>query len=218
MQAEPPPLRSEDTSAVDLARKRLIKNKHPTPNLSLPRIPNLSSWWPGRRSRILSDQPTLPDDATLTEIDLNDAVDDLNIHQDIYRWAVVYENQRGCELSFRPIHQRTPIVCSISDSQFFLRHTTPVLDYFRMIHPHSPSLRLTARGINNLMCHCMTTPSPMVTGSGYPGHGWSICAAKAKSIMTGLSIIGTFVVISGARSPVRSAQEAWCVAEDGCAL
>ena len=94
--AEPPLPRSEDASAVDPARKRLTKSKPLT--LSLPRLPNLRAWWARRRSRIPVEQPIRPDDATLAEIDLNDSFDDLNIRQDIYKWAVVYENQRGCEL------------------------------------------------------------------------------------------------------------------------
>lgn len=92
--AEPPPLRSEDASAIDLARKRLTKNKR----FPLTRLPNLRSLWAGRRSRALRDQPTLSDDSSFAEIDLNvnDSFDDLNVHEDIYKWAVVYENQRGC--------------------------------------------------------------------------------------------------------------------------
>ena len=97
---EPPPLSSGDSSAVDSARKRLIKSKRLT--LGLARLPNLRALWAGRTSRILREQSIFPDDTTSAEIDLNvdDSFDDLNVRQDIniYKWAVVYENQRGCEL------------------------------------------------------------------------------------------------------------------------
>ena len=92
---EPPPLRSEDTSAVDSARKRLTKSKRLTLSLF---PPNLRNRWVGRRSGILREQPILADDATIAEIDLNNSFDDSNVWQDAYKWAIVYENQRGCEL------------------------------------------------------------------------------------------------------------------------
>lgn len=92
---EPPPLRSEDASAVDSARKRLTKSKRLTLSLCPPK---LRDRWAGRRSRILREQPILADDVTITEIDLNDSIDNLDVRQDIYKWAVVYENQRGCVL------------------------------------------------------------------------------------------------------------------------
>ncbi|KAH9065751.1 hypothetical protein EDB87DRAFT_1592987 [Lactarius vividus] len=103
--AEPPPPRLEDASAVDSARKRLTKRAYLT--LDLPRIPSLRAWWVGRRrSRALTEQHIRPDDATLAEIDLNDSFDDLNIRQDIYKWAVVYENQRGITIFSTPYYSR----------------------------------------------------------------------------------------------------------------
>jgi hypothetical protein len=211
--AEPPPLRSEDASAVELAHKRLTKSKR----FTLTRLPNLRALWTGRRSKALRDQPPLSDDSSFAEIGLNvnDSFDDLNVHQDIYKWAVVYENQRGCELGPHRILLKN--AHSTSESLFFPRRTTPGWDYFRMTHPHSPSLRPTVGGISSLKLHCMATPSLMATGVGYPRYGWSICATKV-STMTASSIIGYFVAISGAQSLVRSALEVWCVAGDGCAL
>jgi len=96
MQVEPPPAVSEDSSIAELARRRLLKGKRFY--LGLPRIPYLSAWRTRSKSQSLGEQTLLSDDTV--EIDLRDPFSDSDTSQDIYRWAVVYENQRGFALAF----------------------------------------------------------------------------------------------------------------------
>lgn len=95
MQVEPPPPLSEDRSVVDLARRRLTKGKRL--NFDIPPFTYLKAWRATRRN--LKPQPFVEhSDLSVcgTEIELGDTCElDLNISQDTYRWAVVYENQRG---------------------------------------------------------------------------------------------------------------------------
>jgi len=103
MQVEPPPPISEDRSVAELARKRLAKGKQ----LNL-RFSYLNARRTRGESRPLSEQPAFPDD-TAEVINLNALHDpwvDLNIGQDIYKWAVVYENQRGVTLFSTPYYSR----------------------------------------------------------------------------------------------------------------
>lgn len=98
MLVDPPPLRSEDRSAAEPARRRVIKRKQLTlsiPRLSKPKVQRARS-----KPKPLAEQPILSNDDAGAEIDLNDPCADLNIGQDIYKWAVVYENQRGCAFAF----------------------------------------------------------------------------------------------------------------------
>ncbi len=97
MQVEPPPAISEDDSTAELARRRLVKGKRFY--LGLPRIPYLSVWRTRKKSQPLEEQTILSHDET-AEIDLSDPFPDLDTSQDIYRWAVVYENHRGFALAF----------------------------------------------------------------------------------------------------------------------
>jgi hypothetical protein len=100
MQVEPPPAISEDTSTAELAHRRLLKDKRLYPGL--PRVPYLNAWRTKAKSQPLVEQTILSNDDT-TEIDLSDPFQDSDTSQDIYRWAVVYENQRGSALaSFVP--------------------------------------------------------------------------------------------------------------------
>ncbi len=89
MQVEPPPL-SDDRSTSDLARRHLVKSKR----LNFGGIPPLTYLKAQRTRGNLNSQPSIPSDDT-AEIDLNDTGVDLNSSQDIYKWAVIYENQRG---------------------------------------------------------------------------------------------------------------------------
>lgn len=96
MQVDPPPAVSEDTSTADLARRRLLRGKRFY--LGFPRVPFLNAW---RKSQPLEEQTIVSNDTA--EIDLSDPFPDLDTGQDTYRWAVVYENQRGFALpSFVP--------------------------------------------------------------------------------------------------------------------
>jgi len=95
MQVEPPPAISEDTSTPELARRRLLKSKGFY--LGLPRVPYLNAWRTRAKSRPLVEQTILSNDGE--EIDLSDPFQDLDTGQDVYRWAVVYENERGFALA-----------------------------------------------------------------------------------------------------------------------
>ena len=122
MQVEPPPTTSEDSSATELARRRLLKGKRFY--LGLPRVPYLSAWRTGSKSQPLEEQTILSNDTA--EIDIRDPFPDLDTSQDIYRWAVVYENQRGFALAFLccvcPVKRIN--ITYFSESPFFLPHIT----------------------------------------------------------------------------------------------
>lgn len=93
MQVEPPPPLSEDRSVVDLARRRLTKRKRL--NVDIPPFAYLKAWRTRRNSK---SRPVIEHSNSVggTEIDLSDTCElDLNTSQDTYKWAVVYENQRG---------------------------------------------------------------------------------------------------------------------------
>lgn len=96
MQVEPPPAVSEDSSGAELARRRLLKGKRFY--IGLPRVPYLSARRTRSKSPSLEEQTILSNDTA--EIDIRDPFPDLDTSQDIYRWAVVYENQRGLALAF----------------------------------------------------------------------------------------------------------------------
>jgi len=110
MQVEPPPAVSEDSSIAELARRRLLKGKRFY--LGLPRIPYLSAWRTRSKSQSLGEQTLLSDDTV--EIDLRDPFSDSDTSQDIYRWAVVYENQRGFALAFFVFLQSSALTSFIS--------------------------------------------------------------------------------------------------------
>lgn len=124
MQVEPPPAVSEDSSIADLARRRLLKGKRSY--LGLPRIPYLTA--PGTRSKSqpLEEQTVLSND-TAAEIDLRDPFSDLDTSEAIYRWAVVYENQRGFALAFIVSVQSSVLTLLISQSHasFYLILLSP---------------------------------------------------------------------------------------------
>lgn len=104
MQVEPPPAISEDDSAAELARRRLLKGKRFY--LGLPRVPYLTAWrWrTSSKSQPLEEQTILSHETA--EIDIRDPFPDSDTSQDIYRWAVVYENQRGVTLLSTPYYSR----------------------------------------------------------------------------------------------------------------
>ncbi|KAI9512582.1 hypothetical protein F5148DRAFT_1162639, partial [Russula earlei] len=106
MQVDPPPPISADTSAPDLARKRFSKGKYL--NLGLPRFTNLKAWRTRSRSAPLVERTILPNDTA--EIDLGDSGQDFNGSQDIYKWAVIYENQRGVTLFSTPYYSRSGLL------------------------------------------------------------------------------------------------------------
>jgi hypothetical protein len=112
MQVEPPPAVSEDDSAAELARRRLLKGKRF--HLGLPRVPYLSARRTRSKSQTLEEQTILSNDTA--EIDLRDPLPDLDTSQDIYRWAVVYENQRGFALAFFVFVQSNVLTSLISQS------------------------------------------------------------------------------------------------------
>ncbi len=95
MQVEPPPAISEDPSTTELARRRLLKSKRFY--LGFPRVPYLSSWRKNGKGQPLAEESALSN--ITVEIDLSGPLPDLDASQDVYRWAVVYENQRGFALA-----------------------------------------------------------------------------------------------------------------------
>ena len=114
MQVEPPPAISEDSSTAELARRRLLKAKRSY--LALPRVPYLSAWRTRSKSPSLEvEEQTILSNNT-AEIDLGDPFPDLDTRQDIYRWAVVYENQRGFALAFFLFVQSSVLTSLISQS------------------------------------------------------------------------------------------------------
>jgi len=106
MQPPPPPL-SDDRSASDLARRRLVKSKR----LNFGGIPPFTYLKAQRTRGNLNSRPSAPVEQSIpsddtAEIDLNDTGVDLNISQDIYKWAVIYENQRGITIFSTPYYSR----------------------------------------------------------------------------------------------------------------
>ncbi|KAI0275062.1 hypothetical protein BC834DRAFT_965503 [Gloeopeniophorella convolvens] len=88
-QSPPPPLESSPTP--EAVQKRLAK--HTT--LGIPHLPNVNIWHPRKKSKPPPEHPDLSNDDATT-IDLIDPSDeDLLVGGDMYRWAIVYENQRG---------------------------------------------------------------------------------------------------------------------------
>lgn len=82
----PPHMRAEDPAAADLARRRLLqKSSFRFPSFplrsSVPNIVPLSS----------PDHPTDCNDIHIDDVPLPLPDDD----KDLYRWAILYENQRG---------------------------------------------------------------------------------------------------------------------------
>ena len=112
MQVEPPPAISEDSSAAELARRRLLKGKRSY--LGLPRVPYLSAWKTRSKSQPPEEQTILSNEPA--EIDLRDPLPDSDTSQAIYKWAVVYENQRGFGLAFFVFAQSSVLTSHISQS------------------------------------------------------------------------------------------------------
>ena len=131
MQVEPPPAVSEDSSIADLARRRLLKGKRSY--LSLPRIPYLTAPRTRSKSQPLEEQTVLSNN-TAAEIDLRDPFSDLDTSQAIYKWAVVYENQRGFALAFF-----VSVQSSVLTSLFprFTLLSTPYYSHLGLL-PHDP--------------------------------------------------------------------------------
>ena len=216
MQVEPPPPLSEDRSVVDLTRRRLTKRKRF--NVGIPPFAYLKAW---RTRRNSNSHPVVEHStsASGTEIDLSDTCElDLDTSQDIYRWAVVYENQRGFALAPFVSSAKNTHITYFAGSPSFLPHITLAWDYSRMIHHRSPSPKRMADGTGSPMCRSITTRSQMVLGVGCRHPGWLICEAKAKFTTMASSITGFSVVTSGARNRARSAPEGGCGAGDGSAL
>ena len=112
MQVEPPPAISEDPSAAELVRRRLLKGKRFY--LGLPRVPYLSAWRTRSKSQSPEEQTILSNDTV--EIDLPDPFPDSDTSQAIYKWAVVYENQRGFALAFFVFVQSSVLTSLTSQS------------------------------------------------------------------------------------------------------
>jgi hypothetical protein len=62
----------------------------------------------------LEEQTILSNENETAEIDLPDLFPDSDTSQDIYRWAVVYENQRGFALAFFVFVQSNVLTSLIS--------------------------------------------------------------------------------------------------------
>ena len=138
MQVEPPPAISEDSSTAELARRRLLKAKRFY--LGLPRVPYLTAG----RTRSKSQDPQPREEQTLVTIlsndtagiDLGDPFPDLDTSQAIYRWAVVYENQRGFELAFFVFVHSSVLTSVISTGRVTLL-STPYYSHLGLL-PHDP--------------------------------------------------------------------------------
>jgi len=101
VQVDPPPPVTEDTSAAALARKRLAKGKRLS--LGVPRFPSLRAWRTKSKSSPRQEPTTVSHDTA--EIDLSNPRENSN-DQDTYKWAVIYENQRGLTIFSTPYYSR----------------------------------------------------------------------------------------------------------------
>jgi len=102
MQVDPPPQVTEDTSAAALAHKRLSKGKHLS--LSFPRF--LKAWRTKRKPSPREEPATLGLSNDTAEIDLGNLHGDSNNRDTYYKWAVIYENQRGITIFSTPYYSR----------------------------------------------------------------------------------------------------------------
>ncbi|KAH0838301.1 hypothetical protein J3R83DRAFT_6578 [Lanmaoa asiatica] len=119
----PPHMRADDPAAAEPARRRLLQRS------SLPRFPSL----PSRPSKIISlPLPLLPTDHPADDIHIHHAHHPLTPDdKDVYRWAIVYENQRGITLFSTPFY--SPLSLLPSDPQPF---TIPHTNNTRTPHPN----------------------------------------------------------------------------------
>ncbi|KAG8219812.1 hypothetical protein J3R82DRAFT_785 [Butyriboletus roseoflavus] len=110
--ALPQHMRADDPAAADPARRRLLQKP------SVLRFPSL----PSRPSKPLS-LPLSPTDHPADDILIDDAHLPHSLHdKDVFRWAILYENQRGITLFSTPFY--SPLSLLPSDPQpFTLPHT-----------------------------------------------------------------------------------------------
>lgn len=132
----------------------------------------------------------LDDDLAYANVELEEDYD-----KDVYRWAILYENQRGYGSFTFPSYTTSPYFLE----QQFSRHPI-ILRYlfypWILLLSQFPRTRPLLDEINQLF------PSPhipclMVPGDGYPEPGWSICVEMGKLNMTDLSTTGSSVARNG---------------------
>ncbi|KIJ68455.1 hypothetical protein HYDPIDRAFT_24727 [Hydnomerulius pinastri MD-312] len=117
---EPPPhMQADDPSTVEAARRRLTKGSR-FPLFSS--LPNLRSRYKAskdklrersesieRHSRSTGDLPHPVEDTHTIVLDY-DHLPDLPHDKDVYRWAIVYENQRGITIFSTPYYSRLSLL------------------------------------------------------------------------------------------------------------
>ncbi len=115
--------------------------------------------------------------------------------RDVYRWAVLYENQRGYVSLCVFMHQLHESIAVLRCSP---RHIIPPCRYCQTTRgPSRPRLLQSQRVIVSQPCLFLPILFQMVPGVGCRGHGWLTCAAMARHNTTGLNTIGTFVAKIG---------------------
>ena len=154
----PQHMRADDPAAADPARRRLLQ-KSP-----FPRFPS----FPSRTSTISTNTLPLPDDHPADDIHIDDArlphpPDD----KDVYRWAILYENQRGSVIPTPPLFLANHPLESPSSP-----HLSILLSpSSRPIHSRSQYPTTTTPVHTNQISPSTTTPSPTEPGAGSPAPG-----------------------------------------------
>ncbi|KAL4243418.1 hypothetical protein ABKN59_001229 [Abortiporus biennis] len=136
-------LQPDDRSAADQARAKLKKrrsfiskiftrSKKPTPSVDLEQEPDAIQEWPMMTET--EDQSQL--DLVHIEDHYLDAVLDENYDKDVYRWAVLFENQRGATIFSTPYYSplsllpMDPPPFTIPTASPYPRHCQPTVSLF----------------------------------------------------------------------------------------
>ncbi|KAF8846380.1 hypothetical protein BDN67DRAFT_961102 [Paxillus ammoniavirescens] len=117
---EPPPkMQVDNSSAVDGARRRLApKSRFPL----FSSLPNLRSKYSASKEKLKQRSETIerlsrstvvlpqPDEDTRTIVLDYEHLPDMSDDEDVYRWAVLYENQRGITIFSTPFYSRLSLL------------------------------------------------------------------------------------------------------------
>ncbi|KAF7969353.1 hypothetical protein HWV62_27693 [Athelia sp. TMB] len=112
-------MREDDYAAADAARQRLAPKKglrglsHSLSNLRRDRTKSVSSKKTSRSANDGQDEGdiTRPSVATTVAIDLDgSAISGFHLEKDIYRWATIYENQRGFTMFSTPYYSKMTLL------------------------------------------------------------------------------------------------------------
>ena len=114
--------------------------------------------------------------------------------RDVYRWAVLYENQRGYVQSRQSCHRfrNTSTGSPCSQRPTIHKCHCCLSTHRRSRYPQGPTQPITSR-----LCRFHTTPFRTAIGSGSLARGWSTCAETARRSTTASSTTGSSEASTG---------------------